>query len=283
MPFTLAALSDEIAPDLGAALETMRALDITQVEIRTLLGKNVLDLSDDEAAGCHAQMVAAGFTVAGLASPIGKSRIDRPAVYEAGRLRRALELCRHFDTRRVRVFSFYPPEQTTETLTAFIPEVVSRLRAMAEAAEAAGVLLVLENEFGLVGDLPTRIQEILTRVDSPALRFAWDPGNFVQSGVAHPFAEAWPLLSAFIGCCHVKDYRASDAHAPAGNRASGEHVPAGQGDGEWPELITALAATGGVPLVMEPHMKIARHSSGFSGPELFQQAVEGIRRLLPVG
>jgi sugar phosphate isomerase/epimerase len=268
--FTLSALTDEVAPDLATALQTLRELDIHEVELRTVYDKNVLDLTDAEARRAYEEIAGAGFRVSGIASPIGKSPIDRPAAYEEGRLARALELAEILHTRRVRVFSFYPPEGSSEPPEAYLPEATRRLAAMARSAEAAGVLLVLENEYRLVGDVPGRIRAILEAVGSPALRFAWDPGNFVHSGVAHPFADAWPLLGGYVACCHVKDYR-----------RTGEHVPAGDGDGEWPELVAALAAQGGVPLVMEPHMTIARHSSGYTGPERFREAVAGIRRLLP--
>lgn len=271
MAFALAALSDEIAPDLDLALRTMAELGIHEVEVRTLLGKNVLELTDAEAAACAAQIARAGFTVSGIASPIGKSPITQPAEHEARRLARALELCRVFGTRRVRVFSYYPPQGADQAqVEGLVPEVIRRLGAWAEMAAAAGVLLVLENEYRLVGDVPTRAAAILRGVDSPALRFAWDPGNFVHSGIERPFDSGWPLLGSLVTCCHVKD-----------RRRSGEHVPVGQGDGQWEPLVAALVAQGGVPLVMEPHLVVAAHSTGFSGPERFREAVGALRRLLP--
>lgn len=269
MAFTLAALSDEIAPDLATALQVMREEGIGKVEVRTVSGKNVLDLTDDEAARSYAEIAIAGFRVSGLASPIGKSSIERPRTYEAGRLRRALALCTIFHTNRIRLFSFYPPEDGAKAPEAFLSEVVARLGAMAAEAGTAGVELVLENEFRLVGDVPSRIAHILAEVDSPALRFAWDPGNFVHSGVQQPFDDAWPLLAAFTTCGHVKDLR-----------RGGDHVPVGQGDGQWPKLVAALAQRGGVPLVIEPHLKVARHSTGYSGPDLFRQAVAALAALL---
>jgi sugar phosphate isomerase/epimerase len=267
--FRLSALSDEINADLGVALDVMRTEGLTEIEVRTVAGKNVLDLSDAEAQRAAAQIRDAGFTVSGLASPIGKSPITQPAAAEAARLRRALQLCAIFGTRRVRIFSFYPPEGSAQAPEVHLPEATSRLRAMAAAAEATGVELVLENEFRLVGDVPQRIAAILQGVASPALGFAWDPGNFVHSGVTTPFAETWALLGVFTTCAHVKD-----------RRADGQHVPAGEGDGQWPELLAALAQRGGVPLVIEPHLKVAGHSTGYSGPDLFRQALRAIRTLL---
>ena len=267
MPFPLAALTDEIAPDLDAALATMASAGITGAELRTVYGKNVLDLTDEQARAALASVRQVGLTVSGLASPIGKSALDRPAAEEAARLERALHLAALLQTDRIRVFSFYPP--ASGDAAAHGDEVQSRLRAWASRAASAQVTLLLENEVGLWGDVPERCRRLLAGVNVPALRFAWDPANFLRCGVARPFDAGWPALRDFIACAHVKDCR-----------HDGEHTVAGRGDGQWRELIAALTTRGGVPLVMEPHLQVAGHSVGFTGPERFLEAVAAIRALL---
>ncbi len=266
LAFSWAALSDEIASDLEAALATMAGCGIRAAELRTVFGKNVLDLSDEDASRCAAVLRANGCTVSGLASPIGKSPLGQPAGFEDGRLRRACALAARLGTDRIRVFSFYPDGQPT---AAGGEEVVRRIAGWAHVAEEAGITLVLENEVGLWGDVPERCLRILTAVGSPRLRLAWDPANFLRSGVGRPFTEGWPLLGPHVACVHVKDCR-----------PDGTHTPAGEGAGQWPELVRALAERGGVPLVMEPHLEVAGHSVGFTGPERFREAVAAIRGLV---
>lgn len=268
MAFPLAALTDEISPDLDSALATMASTGITRVELRTVYGKNVLELTDDEAQSALASVHKAGMTVSGIASPVGKSPLDRPAAEEEARLDRALQLSALLQTACVRVFSFYPPEG--RELDALANEVFRRLAAWSRRAEAASVTLLLENEVGLWADVPTRCRRALEAVSSPYLRFAWDPANFLRSAVSHPFDTGWSLLHEWVACVHVKDCR-----------REGDHTVAGQGDGQWPQLVAALAAKGGVPLVMEPHLQVAGHSVGFTGPERFLEAVAAVRALLP--
>lgn len=263
MPFSWAALTDEISPDLGAALSTMRRAGIAGAELRTVFGKNVLDLTDDEAEECRRAVVAAGCTVAGIASPVGKNPLAAGAQEDA-RLERALALAAATGAPRIRVFSFYAAGDDAGAGA----EVVARLRVWARSAERAGVLLLLENEVGLWGDVPERCLRLLSEVGSPALRFAWDPANFLRSGVDRPFDAGWPLLAPFVACAHVKDCR-----------RDGTHTVAGQGDGQWPELMAALRARGGVPLVMEPHLEVAGHSTGFTGKARFLEAVTAARAL----
>ncbi len=60
------------------------------------------------------------------------------------------------------------------------------MTALARRAEGTGVVLVHENEKHIYGDLPERILDIVETVNSPALKLAWDPANFVQCGVKPP-------------------------------------------------------------------------------------------------
>jgi sugar phosphate isomerase/epimerase len=141
---------------------------------------------------------------------------------------------------------------------------------LVQAAEGAGVTLVHENEKEIYGDIPSRCLEILTEIDSPILRAAWDPANFVQCGV-RPHTEGYASLRPFIADVHVKDARLE----------SGPVVPAGQGDGELRETIAALRASGFDGFFsLEPHLASAGKFSGFSGPDLFRTAAGAFKDLL---
>jgi sugar phosphate isomerase/epimerase len=133
------------------------------------------------------------------------------------------------------------------------------------------LVLLLENEKGLVGDIPERMVQIFETFDTPRLRFIWDPANFVQCKVANQVDEWWDALSPYIGYIHIKDAYLSDNTV----------CPAGDGDGQVDKLLQKLHETGydGV-LSLEPHLKEARHSSGFSGPELMKVAVDKLRALM---
>jgi sugar phosphate isomerase/epimerase len=87
------------------------------------------------------------------------------------------------------------------------------------------------------------------------------------------------LLKPYIGYFHIKDAIMGE----------GKVVPAGQGDGQVRELMAAAKETGydGF-LSLEPHLKVAGHSTGYTGPELFATAVNALRGILddldiPVG
>src|SRR5260370_16885286 len=68
----IAAITDEFSPDLDTALNAMRNIGMTGAELRVIGSKNILDLSDDEIARAREALVARGFEVVSIASPVLK-------------------------------------------------------------------------------------------------------------------------------------------------------------------------------------------------------------------
>jgi sugar phosphate isomerase/epimerase len=78
-------------------------------------------------------------------------------------------------------------------------------------------------------------------------------------------------LRPFIEYVHVKDALSS----------SDTVVPAGEGDGQLPETLSALRASGFDGFFsLEPHLASAGTFSGFSGPESFRKATGAFKELL---
>ncbi len=270
--FTISAFGDEIADDLAEQLRVLQDLEIDYLELRGAWGKNVLQLEDEEAERVRELCNEAGITVSAIGSPIGKSPIAEPIETELANLRRLIAIGRTVGTDRIRVFSFYPPENTeSAAYDQYVDAAIERLRALTDVATDAGVQLLLENEKGIVGDTIARCQALLAGVNHPTLCFAWDPANFVQVGEAAVTERGWPKLQEYTGYVHIKDAMAD---------GSGVR-PAGEGDGQVPALIANLRDKGYQGfLALEPHLAVAGHSGGFSGPEGMERAVKALRKIL---
>ena len=265
--FTLSAFGDEIDADLATQLDVLAAEGVRHLELRGAWGKNVLDLDAAELQRARALLDERSFGVSAIGSPIGKSQLDHRREFEVGRLERAVRAADVLGTRLIRVFSFHLPTPEPER---YRDEVLARMRQLARRAEAEGVVLLHENEKGIYGDVPSRCAEIIAAANSPALRNAFDPANYVQCGV-RPMDEAWPLLADATTHIHIKDAVFAD----------GSVRPAGEGDGQVPELLATLAERGYQGFVtLEPHLKIAGPSGGFSGAEGMRVAVRALRKLL---
>ena len=266
--FILSGFADEISPSLDEQLAVLGTESISHLELRSVWGTNVADLDDGQVATLRRALGEAGAHVSAIGSPIGKIRVDAPLPPELERMRRVADIARELGTAIVRVFSFFippgePPERHRQ-------RVIDRMGALAQLAEERGLVLAHENEKEIYGDIPQRCADLITAVGSPALRAAFDAANFVQCGV-QPHSEGYGLLRPYLVYLQIKDAVA----------ATGEIVPAGRGDGQLRETLTALADSGFEGyLSLEPHLAQAGRYGGFSGPEGFHRAAQALRSLL---
>jgi sugar phosphate isomerase/epimerase len=265
--FTLSAFGDEIDADLATQLDVLASEGVRHLELRGAWGKNVLDLDTTQVAHARAMLDERGFGVSAIGSPIGKSSLEQPRAFELERLERAIAAADALNTRLIRIFSFYVP---VGEAAHHREEILERMGVLAGRAEQVGVTLVHENEKDIYGDTAERCLDLLQTIDSPHLRMAFDPANFVQVGVK-PMAEAWPLLADYTTHIHIKDAVFAD----------GGVRPAGEGDGAIPELLHALTERGYQGfLTLEPHLQIAGPSGGFSGEAGMRLAIKALRKLL---
>jgi sugar phosphate isomerase/epimerase len=265
--WTLSGFGDEIDPDPVVALSVLLALGARHIEVRGAWGDNVLDLTDEQVGRLVKLIGERDMAVSAVASPIGKVDVFGDPDAELARLRRAVAVAHRLNTRYIRIFSFYRPDDVP--VDAIRDDVLRRLRTFAELAERERLVLVHENEKAIYGDVPERVLDIVESVGSPALRVAWDNANFVQVGV-RPFTDGYPLLRPHLEYLQVKDALAT----------TGTVVPAGEGDGELAETLTALRDDGYAGFAsLEPHLADAHDLGGFSGPAAFGRAARAFAAL----
>lgn len=265
--FTISGFGDEIAADPAEQLDALASLQIRHLDLRGAWDRNILDFTDEDVLAMQNALRERSATVAMIASPVGKSPITGPASYEVERLQSAIRLAGAFGTPLIRIFSYYHEGVSHEACR---DEVIARLAGWAKIAEDAGVTLLLENEGDLWGDTPDRLADLFLTVNSPSLRFTLDTGNFVGLGIAS-HDDAYPRLAPWLSHIQIKDAQ----------QASRTIVPAGQGDGEIPQVLAAARAAGyrGY-LSLEPHLAVAGRAGGFSGAALFGTAAEALRGVL---
>lgn len=264
----ISAFGDEIAVDFEEQLLVLKRLEIPLIDIRAAWGINCSQFTGDHIKKIKSLCAQHSIAVSCMGSPIGKSPIADPIDVESERLKTIGETAHQLGTGNIRLFSFYPQGDVDDAATQLS---IERLTILAEIAAENDLRLLLENEKGVVGDLPERCLQLMRAVESAHLRFIWDPANFVQCGAVEQVDRWWEELHPYIGYIHIKDARLADNSVTV----------AGDGDGQLLELLTRLQATGyeGV-LSLEPHLLEARHSSGFSGADGMEAAVSALRKLM---
>lgn len=264
----LSGFGDEIDADPRVQLAVLKALGARHIEVRSAWGVNVVDLDDEQLKSLRGVVVDSQMSVSAIGSPIGKVDVALDADLEVKRLRRIIRVANALETPYIRIFSFYRDEGVA--VESIRDDVMVRMRLLAGEAEKSGVTLLHENEKGIYGDTPQRVLDIIESVGSSALRVAWDSANFVQVGVK-PFTDGYAMLRPHLEYLQVKDAAF----------ATGEVVPAGQGDGELRETLTALRDDGYTGFAsLEPHLNEAYELGGYSGPWAFGVAARAFRGLL---
>jgi 3-dehydroshikimate dehydratase len=265
--FTLSAFADEISPEPQEQLAVLARCGVRHLEFRSLFRTNVLDLTDEQVSAFKAQLDSHGFRLSAIGSPIGKVGIDQPFEPHLRRFERALELCQVFDTPRIRVFSYYKPEGTE--WAAWRQQILDRLGEKVRRAERAGVVLLHENEHNIYGDSPERVADLFTALASPNLCAVYDAANYVFCGY-DPW-EGWQRTRAWTAHLHLKDWKAGANHG----------CLVGQGDGRWPDVLTAAVRDGYDGFAtLEPHLLGGGPTGGVTGPDLFPSAAQACKDLL---
>ncbi len=243
----LSVLTDEVSGVFAEALDWSARNGFRHVEVRAVDGTNVADLPPAQVERVARDLRQRGLSVSALATPLFKCALDPSRPVASGdlfgakeegveaqfpRLFRAFRIARELGTRRVRVFSFWRERDPRPHL----PEVSRHLKRAAGDAEREGMELRLENETACNGGYAEEVAEIIQRVDSPALRVLWDPGNETYGGrIAYP--DGYDRVLDFVSHVHLKD-------AVHGADGKPHCVPIGSGRTDLKGQIAALERNG---------------------------------------
>jgi len=263
----LSAFADEISPELDEQIRICRLNGVTHFELRSVNKINVLDFDRNLQKEIKARLTENGLGVVSIGSPIGKSKIDEPWPGHFERFKLAVELAEFFNAPMIRIFSYYPPKPEQD-VHQFRDEILKRMAAKVEYIKNLNITLVHENEKDIYGEKGADCLDLMKSINSPKLRCAFDFANFVQVGES-PLSN-WQWLKSYTMHIHVKDAKLADASI----------VPAGDGDGQIePILIDAWRHGYRGFLSLEPHLKVAGHSHGETGPELFKVAADKLKEI----
>ncbi len=262
--FRISCFADEISPDVAVQASVMKGLGIKYVELRSVWDKNVLELTDDEAAEVKKIFDENGISVSSIGSPIGKVDIDCEFETYLKKFYRAIEMAKFFGTKYIRIFSFFIGDKTLDECR---EKVIKRLEIMLGIAKRNGIVICHENEAGIYGQKSVRCKDILDSMNDANFRAVIDPSNFVIAG-EHPF-ESLKRVHKYIEYVHIKD-----------SISGGDIVPAGEGDGQMREVLDFLRYHDGMFVTLEPHLAQAGRMRGFSGEELFGIAYKALTKLL---
>ena len=287
--FALGILSDEISPNFERACQLIKDWGMQHVELRTMWGKNILELSEDELAQVADILNKHQLKVTAIASPVFKSPRDGKAKEVTGDfqlggfesfegqlelIKKSAALCKRFSTDKIRIFSFWREPWND----ALVDDVSSKLHEAAKLAKELDVILAVENEpvcvVGTGKELGGLFDAIRQKAEADVLqhiRALWDPGNASHGGEEIPYPDGYKALKADeIIHVHLKDSIVDGS----GNR---QLVPLGDGGIDYINQLRQLHKDGykGV-LVLEPHY----HPNGMSQEDAARACVKAAQNSL---
>jgi L-ribulose-5-phosphate 3-epimerase len=247
----LGGIGDEAAPDLAGQISVHRELGWRQLELRTVDGVALAELSAGRRAAVADAVARAELSVPCLDSRIGgwARPITFPFERELAELDVLIDFAARTGTRYVRVMS-YPNDGLPER--DWYEEVLRRLRTLAERAAAAGIVLLHENCVGWAGTAAERIVALIDAVGAESLRVLFDLGNPVAYGYdGRAYLDA---VLPYVEHVHVKDARPADLPDET------EFTRIGDGVAHVAECIDVLLRYGyrGV-FCAEPHISVVPH------------------------
>jgi sugar phosphate isomerase/epimerase len=245
----LAGIGDEAGYGIHAQVAAARALGWSAIELRSVDGLALADLSEPAFAQVAEAVDAAGLRVVAVDSRIGgwARTADGDFAADLAELDVLTRRCRSLGTPYVRIMS-YPRGGLSGP--AWRTAAIDRIGALAARAASAGLVLLLENCAGWAESSADRMREVLEAVNSPALRLLFDIGNGIAYGYAAP-----DLLGDIVGWVdhvHVKDAK-GPATAPA-------YCLPGEGDAGVADCLRLLLDAGYAgALSIEPHLAVVPH------------------------
>lgn len=266
----LSAFADEVTESFRGQVEFLAKENVGYIEPRFIDRKNIMDLSVDQLKEARNLIQDHGLKVSAIGSPIGKVKLDQHFKPHLDRFKHAVELAQFFETPFIRVFSYYAPDG--KNIDDYRNQVIDRMVAKLEVLQGTDVIMVHENEAHIYGHSAANCVDLVKTIDSPKLRLAYDPANFVWAEqITNNVEVAWPLMKPYVVHIHIKDWK-------LGSKDIGS-MP-GQGDGQIKELLAELAAMNyDGCLTMEPHLMAGGQFGGSTGPELFAKAIAAVRAL----
>lgn len=246
MKVTLCAFADEAAKDLAGQLRALRENDVPLLELRNVDGKNVMQLTPDDARRYRQAFDDAGIRVWSLGAPLAKvsETVKMDAYLE--KVKNLCAVAHLLGAENVRGFSFYP------SLFGFHADVIlEKLSVLVRLLGEEGLSFCHENDSGLYGSTEKRVQKLLRAL--PEMKYVYDPANFLRSG-----QDPNVTLETLAPKAYYFHFKDADRK---------RIVPAGFGDGQLDRLIASLGRD--TVITVEPHLLLFRGSKRYNQSELY--------------
>ncbi len=193
------AFTDTVTLNPLEQADIVRDYGLQALVLRNVWGRSVETLTNMEASAIALHCSQIGVPIHSLATTLGSSSVDESPEHDLARFTRLLELAQCLRAEAIRIFAFLPPQGGKPA--SYMADAIRRLRPLTAFAQAAGVMLLVENAPETIGNIPSNIHTVVHAQRSPWVKTNWNTGHFVQAGIAEHVIDYWLILA--LSCGHV--------------------------------------------------------------------------------
>jgi len=257
----ISGFTDEVSDDLDVQIRALKELGWSHIDLRTVDGKNVSSLSDDEFDRVHERLASEGITIACFGSTVANWGRDarRDLELDLAELKNSIRHMHKARVRYLRIMS-YKIDRPVPLGHEFESVVLDNIGKITEVAADNGIVCLHENCLSWGGQSHLHSLRLLETVDSPALRLVFDTGNPVSMqdvrgkepyGYQNPY-HFFDQVRDYVDYIHIKDAVVED------NRV--RYVFPGDGEAMIGEILESLTEDEtSVPISIEPHVAVVFH------------------------
>jgi len=265
----LTGFADEAADGIEEQIRATKELGWKYIEARSISGKNIHDLSDEQFDYVYAALQISGIRVNCFGSAIANhsKRIDDPTETSIEEAKRAITRMKKLGVKLIRIMSYALfKDRTPENQMKH--QRFERLRTICKMFLDQGITPVHENCMNYGGMGWKYTLELLENV--PGLKLVFDTGNPVVS-IDYSKTPPSPPQSAWEFYSHVRDHvvyvHIKDAKWDK-EKNKEEFTFPGEGEADVERIVRDLLSRGyNGGFSMEPHMAVVFHDDSVQATE----------------
>lgn len=264
----ISGFTDEVSDDLEVQIKALQELGWSHIDLRTVHGKNVSALTDDEFDRAYDQLSLNNIEIACFGSTVANWGRDAIQDFDTDmtEMKNSVRHMRKAGVRYIRIMSYKVTEPVPLDSSVEL-KIISNIKEIVKVAEDNGVICLHENCETWGGQSSQHCLRLLEEVDSPALRLIFDTGNPVPMkdvrgeepyGYQDPY-HFYKQVKDFVDYIHIKDAIIEDGRA--------RYVFPGEGAGKVRETLDDIARNpADLPISIEPHVSVVFHDPSVQAP-----------------
>ena len=257
----ISGFTDEVSDDLELQIKALRELGWNHIDLRTVDGKNVSSLSDEEFDRVYTRLSENGITIGCFGSTVANWGRDPEADFnrDMEEMKASIRHMKRSGVTFIRIMS-YRIDGPVPLGNELEVRIIDNIRQLVRLAEDNGIVCLHENCETWGGQSVDHWHHLLEQVDSPALKLVFDTGNPVSmknvvGEEPYSYQDSLQFLEQVIdhvAYVHIKDARWVDDEL--------HYTFPGEGEGKVQETLRVLVSRRlKVPIAIEPHVSVVFH------------------------